>query len=50
MTKRIAQLIEEQEKLSKSSETRSLDIEAKSTQKDEIYTLEKEEVIHLNPR
>ena len=50
MTKRIAQLIEEHENHSKPSETRSPDVEAKATQKAEIYTPDKEEVIYLNPR
>ena len=50
MTKRIAQLIEEQENRSKPSDTRSPDVEAKATQKAEISTLDKEEVIYLNTR
>jgi hypothetical protein len=50
MTKRIAQLIEEQENHSNPSDTRSPDFKAKATQKDEIYTPDKEEVIYLNPR
>jgi hypothetical protein len=50
MTKRIAQLIEEQENRSKPSDTRSPDVEAKATQKAEISTPDKEEVIYLNPR
>jgi hypothetical protein len=50
MTKRIAQLIEEQENRSKPSDTRSPDVEAKYTQKAKISTPDKEEVIYLNPR
>jgi hypothetical protein len=50
MTKRIAQLIEEQENHSKPSDTRSPNVEAKAAQKDEISTPDKEEVIYLNPR
>ena len=50
MTKRIAQLIEEQENRSKPYDTRSPYVEAKATQKDEISTPDKEEVIYLNPR
>jgi hypothetical protein len=50
MTKRITQLIEEQENHSKPYDTRSPDVEAKATQKDEISTSDKEEVIYLNPR
>jgi hypothetical protein len=43
-------MIEEQENCSKPSDTRSLDIKAKSTQNTEISTPDKEEVIYLNPR
>jgi hypothetical protein len=54
MTRRIAQLMEEQENKLKLSDTRSLDVEAIGTsediQKAEVSTLDKEEVIHLNPR
>jgi hypothetical protein len=50
MTKRIAQLIKEHENCSNPSDTRSLDVEAKATQKDEISTPDKEEVIYPNPR
>jgi hypothetical protein len=50
MTKRIAQMIAKQENHSKPNDTRSLDIEAKATQKVEICTPDKEEVIYLNPR
>jgi hypothetical protein len=41
MTKRIAQLIEEHENHLKPSDTRSLDVEAKATQKDGISTPDK---------
>jgi hypothetical protein len=50
MTNRIAQLIEDKENRSNPSETRSPDIEAKATQKAEIYTPDREEVIYLYPR
>jgi hypothetical protein len=54
MTRKIAQLIEEQENKSKLPDTRSPDVEATGTsediQKAEISTPDKEEVIHLNPR
>jgi hypothetical protein len=50
MTKRIAQLIEEQENCSKPYDTRSPNVEAKDTQKAEISTPDKEEVTHQNPR
>jgi hypothetical protein len=43
-------LVEEKENLSKTYDTRSPDVEAKATQKDEISTPDKEEVIYLNPR
>jgi hypothetical protein len=47
-------LIEEQENRSKLPDTRSPDVEAtrisEDMPKDEIYTPDKEEVIHLNPR
>jgi hypothetical protein len=45
MTKRIAQLIEERENRSKPYDTRSPNVEAKSTPKAEISTPDKEEVI-----
>jgi hypothetical protein len=50
MTKRITQLIKEQENHLKPYDTRSPDVKAKATQKDEICTPVKEEVIYLNPR
>jgi hypothetical protein len=50
MTKRITQLIEEQENCSNPSSTISLYVEAKSIQKAKISTPDKEEVIYLNPR
>jgi hypothetical protein len=50
MTKRIAQLIEEQENRLKPYDTRSPDVEAKATPKAEISTPDKEEVIYLNPK
>jgi hypothetical protein len=50
MTKKITQLIEEHGNCSKPSNIRSPYVEAKPTQKAEISTLDKEEVIYLNPR
>jgi hypothetical protein len=54
MTRKIAQLIEEQENISKLPDTRIPDVEATGTLKDiqkaEISTPDKEEVTHLNPR
>jgi hypothetical protein len=54
MTRKITQLMVEQEDKSKLSDTRSPDVEATGTsediQKAEVYTLDKEEMIHLNPR
>jgi hypothetical protein len=50
MTKRIAQMREEHENCLKPSDTRIPYIEAKATQKVEISTPDKEEVIYLNPR
>jgi hypothetical protein len=50
MTKRIAQLIKEQENHLKPFDTRSPDVKAKATQKAEISTPNKEEVIYINPR
>ena len=43
-------MIEEQKNRLKPSDTRSLDVEAKATQKAEISTPDKEEVIYLNHR
>ena len=54
MTRRITQLIEEQENRSKLFDTRSLDVKTARTledsQKNEVPTLDKEEVLLLNPR
>jgi hypothetical protein len=50
MTKRIAQLIEEQENRLKPHDTRSPDVKAKDTPKAKISTPDKEEVIYLNPK
>jgi len=50
MTKRIAQLIEEQENRLKPHDTRNPDVKAKDTPKAKISTPDKEEVIYLNPK
>jgi hypothetical protein len=54
MTRRIAQLIEEQENKSKLFDTRSLDVKAaralEASQKIEVSVLDIEEVLPLNPR
>jgi hypothetical protein len=54
MTRRIAHLIEERENISKIFKTRDLDVEIARTQEDsqktEAPTLDKEEVLPLNPR
>jgi hypothetical protein len=54
MTRRMAQLIEEHENISKLFNTRYLDVEVARTQEDsqniEIPTPDREEVLPLNPR
>jgi hypothetical protein len=50
MTKIIAQLIEEQENHSNPYDTRSPNVQTKATQKAEISTPDKENMIYLNPR
>jgi hypothetical protein len=54
MTRRIAYLIEEQEKISKLFDTRDPDVEATRTLEDshktEVLTRNKEEVLPLNPK
>jgi len=54
MARRISQLIEEHENRSKLVVTRNIDVEVARTlgdpQKTELLTLDKEEVLPLNPR